>query len=518
MKLFGSKPKKQRDHAAGGDYTEAEKAEGRKLAAQKEKKIRNRKIVLLSALLVVVAITAIVAAWYLTNVKPPDVLSDPPTISSNDPSDGDDPLSSTSSPASTKNSDRKDGVYTFVVLGMDDGNGNTDTMMVGSIDTVNSTIDIVSLPRDTMVNTGRSVRKINAAYAYGGIDGLKSELRSILGFTPDSYVIVDIEAFKVIVDTIGGVNFDVPYNMDYDDPYQNLHIHISKGYHKLYGEEALQVVRWRQNNSGTSVGDVGRIQIQQDFLKALASQCLSIGNLTKVKEFVNIFYEYVETDLSIGNLIWYGQQFLNIDSEDINFHTVPANTNDYYNGLSYVTIYVDEWLDLINEILNPYKDDITVDDVDILTRNSSGNYYATSGVIQGSFNAYISNSSGNASSSGSGNSSSNGTSSSGNSGTSSGSSGNSGSSGASGDSPAGGGGAEVSQSPDISTEDGSNPENGNGDSAPTDDASTGDGSENGGEKPISEDPETDSNIFDESVPIDSDYITLPENEQSIIID
>lgn len=514
MKLFGSKPKKQRNHEANGEYTEAEKAEGRKLAAKKERKIKHRRIVLLSALLVVVAITSVGAAWYLSGVKPPDITSEADGRVSADNPDDPDGTTPSPSPVSDSDSGRKAGVYTFLVIGMDDGNGNTDTMMLGSFDSVNKTLDIVSIPRDTMVNVSRSTKKINAAYAYGGMDGLKSELKDITGFTPDNYVIVDMDAFKAIVRTIGGVNFDVPYNLDYDDPYQNLHIHISKGYQLLNENQALQVVRWRQNNSGFEVGDTGRVQIQQDFLKALASQCLSIGNLTKVNEFANIFFEYVETDMTVGNLIWYGREFLGMNSEDINFHSVPANTNDYYNGLSYVTIYVDEWLELINEILNPFSEDITVDDLNVLTRNESGTFYATSGVVAGSSSAYMyssssSSSSGSGGSSGStaitGGSSGNG----GDAGTSSGSD-------ASPDNSSGGGDSTPSSPSDTSQPDdsgsSSDPQDGGGEEVPDDGTSDGEGS---GDGAVSGQP---LDITDDLVPQDSDYIPLPEDEQSILID
>ena len=107
------------------------------------------------------------------------------------------------------------------------------------------------------------------------------------------------------VDAIGGVTFDVPINMNYEDPYQNLYIHISKGVQTLSGADALKVVRFRE---GYATQDIGRMETQQNFLKAVAKQVLTVGNLDKIDDFVKIFQTYVETDLTVGNLAWLGKE------------------------------------------------------------------------------------------------------------------------------------------------------------------------------------------------------------------
>ena len=98
---------------------------------------------------------------------------------------------------------------------------------------------------------------------------LKQEVSRLTGIYPDFYVMVEWEAIGELVDALGGVYFDVPFDMNYDDPYQDLHIHQEAGYRKLSGEDAMEVIRWRKNNGEPSPGDVGRIQIQQDFLSAM---------------------------------------------------------------------------------------------------------------------------------------------------------------------------------------------------------------------------------------------------------
>ncbi|MDO4553224.1 MAG: LCP family protein, partial [Bacillota bacterium] len=280
---------------------------------------------------------------------------------------------------------RKEGWYTFVVAGTDQGGGNTDTIMVGAYDSVNGKVNVVSIPRDTLVNVSWSVKKINAAYLHGGIDGLKNELKKIVGFAPDSYAVVDLEAFVELVDAVDGVEFNVPQDMNYSDPTQDLYINLQAGYQTLDGEQAVGLMRYR---SGYADADIGRIATQQDFLKAFARKCLQIGNVTKIKTFANIFNEYVETDMSLGNIIWYGSEFLKLSASDINFHSLPANTGASVRGGSYVAIYINDWVDMINEILNPYESDITTANLNILTTRS-GSLYSTTGVIAGGESSFL---------------------------------------------------------------------------------------------------------------------------------
>ncbi|MEI3363967.1 MAG: LCP family protein [Oscillospiraceae bacterium] len=130
-----------------------------------------------------------------------------------------------------------------------------------------------------------------------------------MGFEPDYQVIVEWNAVGEIVDAMGGVWFDVPRDMNYDDPYQDLHIHQEKGYRLLSGDDAMQVLRYRHDNRKNGVtlgypdGDLGRIKTQQAFLTAMVEQLLKLENITKVNEFARVFQENVETDLTFQNIL-----------------------------------------------------------------------------------------------------------------------------------------------------------------------------------------------------------------------
>ena len=255
--------------------------------------------------------------------------------------------------------ERKGGFYTILVSGSDDGNGNSDTNILVAIDTVNGYIYGTSIARDTKAVWNGKNHKINAAFGSGGMEKLAEVVSDQLGIPVDYTVSVDLKGFAALVDAIGGVDFDVPVNMDYEDPYQDLYIHISKGMHHLSGSEALKVVRFRK---GYATQDIGRMETQQKFLKAVAKQTLTVSNLGKIDEFVKIFQKYVKTDLTLGNLAWLGKEAISIGADNVEFSTLPGVWND---DDKFIHLNKDDVLTLVNEHLNPYVEDRTADDLNI---------------------------------------------------------------------------------------------------------------------------------------------------------
>ena len=281
---------------------------------------------------------------------------------------------------------RKDGCYTFLIAGKDQAAGLTDTVLMGMRDARNHTLRFVSSPRDTAVNISWGPKKINQYYPAAenrgedGTEALLAGVEKILGYRVDSYAIFDVDVFVELVDTMGGVYFDVPIDMHYEDPGQDLYIHVNAGYQKLSGYDTMGVFRFRSSYVN---GDIGRLDMQHALLKSIASQMLSLGNIPNVKKLVEIFEKHVITDLSAGNVMYYLQEFLKMDEENIVFDTIPANYGGEVHGMSYVIIYLDSWLTYLNEYLNPYTTEITVDNVDIIYATSSGALTATTGAIRG---------------------------------------------------------------------------------------------------------------------------------------
>ena len=261
--------------------------------------------------------------------------------------------------AAAAHAERKDKFYTILVSGCDDGNGNSDTNILLAVDAENNYIHGVSIARDTKAVWDGRNHKINAAFGSGGIEKLAEVIGDQLGIPVDFTVSVDLKGFVALVDAIGGVDFDVPVDMNYEDPYQDLYIHFSAGMQHLTGEEALKVVRCR---SVYATQDIGRMETQQKFLKAVAKQTLTLSNVDKIPEFANIFNQYVETDLTLGNLAWLGTEAISMGADAVSFSTLPGEWDDSDN---FVHLDPDATLEVVNQYLNPYVEDRVMADLNI---------------------------------------------------------------------------------------------------------------------------------------------------------
>ena len=294
--------------------------------------------------------------------------------------------------------------YTVLILGRDTGGGNTDTMLLASYDVTNQKATVMSIPRDTMVNVPWDIKKINSVYNYygageKGIKALYKEVSQLVGFEPDYQVIIEWDAVGAIVDAMGGVYYDVPRDMNYDDPYQDLYIHQAKGYRKLSGEDAMQVLRYRHDNKdpvtrkrrGYLDGDIGRIKTQQGLLKAMIEQLLQLKNVTKIGEFARVVKNNVTSDLTFEEMLWFGSQAVmgGLKVDDVNFVTMP-NTGKYIYSrsigepLSYVVPNAQELLNLVNNELSPFVEKFTMRDLDIMSVNADGSVSSSTGHVEDS--------------------------------------------------------------------------------------------------------------------------------------
>ena len=292
----------------------------------------------------------------------------------------------------TVSGNRKDGWYTFLLVGTDMDDGNTDTIMVVSYDTKNQDINIMSIPRDTMINESWDIKKINSVYSRTGnsIDSLANRIQKLIGFNPDFYVKVELEMFVKLVDLVEGVEFDVPQDMNYDDDWQNLHIHLKKGVQVLDGEHAMQLVRFRRYNEG----DIKRVEVQQDFMKALIKECLSIKHWGKIKAYIDLAMESVETDLDSGSVVWFDANVLGLNGvaglkmEDVNTFTLPGDywgtawSRDTSQQQSYVTIYPRQVVELVNESFNPYEQKVTTSMLDAMSILKNGDIASSTGNLR----------------------------------------------------------------------------------------------------------------------------------------
>ncbi len=282
---------------------------------------------------------------------------------------------------------QKKGMYTFILSGLDHNNYHTDNLMIARLDTINKKLDIVNIPRDTLVYVDdrpriyQETKKINAAYLTGtssyanagkskdqqraqGIKLLRTELKTILGFVPNYYMIINLQTFVDIIDAVGGVDYDVKRDYDYDDASQGLHIHLKKGHQHLNGTQAIQLVRYRHDYKD---GDIGRINEAQDFLMAVADQVLGKMSLSTMNKLVALLEneKNVVTDIPGDDLLDFFSQLSKVPSENVSFSVMPAKFI-MYNRRSYAQVKGPEFVEMINDKLNPFNEKITLDNLRLL--------------------------------------------------------------------------------------------------------------------------------------------------------
>ncbi len=257
----------------------------------------------------------------------------------------------------------KPNVSTILVAGTDESGLRTDTLMLLCANRESGTIHVMSIPRDTKVNSSYWPQKINLAYHMNGANEegmywLMDYVRQCVGFMPDGYILVDLDCFVVLVDLFGGVEFDVPCDMYYSDPSQELYIDLKAGRQRLNGQQAMGLVRYR---SGYTLADLERVNVQRDFIMAALDQWVSVKNITKLFAAMDILEEYCITDLSTRNFLWFAWSVLICGTGDMTMMTIP-----YYLNGEYVCIDASgNYLDLINQYFNPYDDPIEYDDLNI---------------------------------------------------------------------------------------------------------------------------------------------------------
>ena len=224
-----------------------------------------------------------------------------------------------------------------LLMGVSTDNGGklTDTIMIGSYDPKTQNASLLSIPRDTFVGknpkTGTGSDKINSLYQKGPEKTLE-KVNELTGLDIKYYMVIDNQALIKLVDVIGGVEFYVPDDMDYDDSSQDLHIHLKKGLQLLDGDKAEQLVRFRKNNDGTTYSgdhekdDYGRMSTQREFIIETVKQTIQAKNILKIKDIIDIAYEYVETNLSISVVKDYAPYAINVNIDGIQSAVLPGGS------------------------------------------------------------------------------------------------------------------------------------------------------------------------------------------------
>ncbi|MBQ4087553.1 MAG: LCP family protein [Clostridia bacterium] len=236
------------------------------------------------------------------------------------------------------------GKMNMLLLGVDEGGHRSDTMMVVSVDNVKNEIKLLSIPRDTKITLSNGqVVKANALIGFERREELVIEtIKAMTGMPIHYYCEVDFDGFIEIIDVLGGVDYNVPHDMNYDDPVQDLHIHLKAGPQHLDGQAAHDFVRFRHNNKSEDVyapgeyykGDIGRIGAQQDFLAELFRQKMQPQYILKASELLDTASKYVRTNFTISSALDFISMLKSTNSTDLESFILPG-TDRYENNISY---------------------------------------------------------------------------------------------------------------------------------------------------------------------------------------
>ena len=227
----------------------------------------------------------------------------------------------------------------------------TDTIIYAKANLETGKVSYISVPRDTYVTNPYCIgHKINAIYRKQDMEPLIKQVEKMLDVNIDYYLLVDAEIVANMVDAIGGVEFNVPIDMKYDDGSQDLHIDLKKGIQVLDGDKAEQVIRFRKNNNGTGyrLGDIDRVKVQQDFIKAFIKQAIKPENILKADKIINTVLGDTDTNITIREALSYVTDLSKLDLNNI-YSTTAIGTTPYIDNISYFKMNEKATQNLIKE-------------------------------------------------------------------------------------------------------------------------------------------------------------------------
>ena len=254
----------------------------------------------------------------------------------------------------------------ILIMGASDANQGTndepyyltDTIMIMQYNPKTQEASLMSVPRDTYVgktapasasmSTLQSYKINSVFFNYENIEGESgavSRISAATGINLENYLIIDTKALVKIVDLIGGVDFDVPIDMDYDDDTHGLNIHIKAGMQHLNGAQAEQVLRFRHNNDNSSYdttygdNDTGRMRTQREFIAAVLKQTVTWESVFKIQDMLGIVKEDVTTNMDLDYLKDYVPYMVDFDINNLKTGVLPV-TNKYINNV---------WIAVINK-------------------------------------------------------------------------------------------------------------------------------------------------------------------------
>ncbi len=224
--------------------------------------------------------------------------------------------------------------FNALLVGVDNSGVLADTIMIVNVNKENSSVNLLSVPRDTKIYYKGRYCKINSCYG-DGIDALIDEVKKLTGVYVNYYAVITPDTLSTVVDALGGVEYTVEKDMYYSDPEQNLKIELKKGKQTLNGAQAEQYCRYRQY----VMGDYQRMQAQHRFLKALLEQKLNVKYIPKVYALYTDLEQKIKTNVSLADIVSNIDVMKLLSSGSVNCYDTPGEYNDMQKeGVSYYII------------------------------------------------------------------------------------------------------------------------------------------------------------------------------------
>ena len=277
------------------------------------------------------------------------------------------------------NKDTLQNLDKLYVLAMGESTGMSDTMIVCSYDPKTQEAAMLSIPRDTFIgdsrNNAKTTDKINSLYNNGrNPEKTLEAVNELTGLNIQNYILIDTEALVELVDIIGGVEFNVPIDMKYDDNGQDLHIDLKAGYQKLNGDQVEQLVRFRHNKDGSTYSyeygmeDFGRMKTQREVIIAVVKQTIQLKNVKEIGNILDIAEKYVQTNMNFKSLKDYIPYAINMNTDNIKAEQLPG-TAKYLNGISFFLADEEETKEMVDEMFNGKT--IVEDENNIITETNT---------------------------------------------------------------------------------------------------------------------------------------------------
>lgn len=246
------------------------------------------------------------------------------------------------------------------ILAMGESTGMSDTIIVCSYDPKTQEASMLSIPRDTFIGDSKrnatTSDKINSLYNSGkNPERTLEAVNKLTGLNIENYVLIDTEGLVKLVNEIGGIEFNVPIDMKYDDYSQDLHVDLKKGWQKLNGDQVEQLVRFRHNANGSTysyeygIEDFGRMRTQREVIIEIAKQTIQLKNIKEIGSIVDIADKYVDTNMNFKSLKDYIPYAININTDNIKAEQLPGEAK-YINGISFFLADEEETKQVVEEL------------------------------------------------------------------------------------------------------------------------------------------------------------------------